>query len=72
VEESTLIVAQLVKTFSSFLLGPQSFEQRIRKNLPLVSILSDLNSVHVLISYFLKIDFNISLPSATRSSKFSI
>jgi len=42
----------------------------VDKSLPLLPILSHTNSVHIHHSHFFKIDFNISLPSTARSSKW--
>jgi hypothetical protein len=42
---------------------------RVHKNPPLVSILSQINPVHSLPSYLLKLNFNVIVPSTPMLSK---
>jgi hypothetical protein len=45
---------------------------RVNKRLPVIPILSQMNPAHTLQPYFLKLHFNIVLPSTTRSSQYTL
>jgi hypothetical protein len=49
-----------------------TFYPRIHKDLPWVPVLSQMNPDHDLPHYFLKIQFNIFVPSTVRSSEWSL
>jgi len=65
-----LTVIQLVKKFLH-LMEPEG-HYRVHKDLPLVPILIQLNSVHTLPPYVPKIQSNMIFPSSLRSSTLSL
>jgi hypothetical protein len=62
-----LSVAQLVKNFPTFPWKPK-IHYRVHKILPLIRILSQMNSVYITTFCFSKIHFNIILPSMSTSA----
>jgi hypothetical protein len=65
-----LIVVKLINKFHFHLWNTNTY-YRVHKNPPLDNILSHASPVHIT-SYLLKINFNIILPSTTKSTNLSV
>jgi hypothetical protein len=65
-----LTVTQIINKFPA-IYGTRSFVH-VHRILPLVTILGHMNSVYIFSPYSFKINFNIFLPSKSRSLKWSL
>jgi hypothetical protein len=66
-----LIVTQLVKKYPAFLWNPK-VHYRVQTSPPLDPVLSQLNPVHPIDPYLLKVHLNVILPPTPRSSQWSL
>jgi hypothetical protein len=65
---SDAISRSVIHKIHRFLWNPKD-HHLVYKNLPLDPNLSQMNPVHIFVTYFIKVNFNINLPSTPSSSK---
>jgi hypothetical protein len=66
-----MVACSATKQSPSVLWNPK-VHRRVHNSPPPVPILSQINPIYILLTYFAKINFSIVLPSTTRSSECSL